>query len=364
MKNESSKSIKIDSLNLNLIEYPDLKSSSLSGFIRLNEGNINFIDQRFGWIYKFDLNGKLVSKHLGQGEGPFELNTAFVDGVVNLNNNDWLFMGSSFDIHIHSKDDLERKLLFTLGWVGNSNYADVRGSKTPNPEEFALYTLDYQNLTLRKDSNDNVYIPIYGESNNFNGFQNDRYYKEGRILAKLSLKTGKVEELLGNRSKEYLEYKYVGQHAYFSYDISKKDNFYVSHEIDSLIYVYDKNFKPLYTFGNEGLNMDKNYYEVPYFNMKEIKKAIFDSKPTKGWYSHVEYIDEYDLLFRSYKKNEKDKYDGLQIYKSNKLIADIEVPKNFKVIGSHGNRFYSDAIVVNDTKLINYYFEIPLSLLN
>ena len=359
--NLSSKRIILKSIKLDSINYSEIKSS-LSGFLEIRNDSIYFIDKRFGFIFSFDSIGVFHSKKMGQGKGPDEINTAYIDGFTSLVNGDRFFLGSSFDVHVHNSES-DRKYIFSMGWKGNQNVKKVRLNKNPDPKEFALYTLDYENLILRPDSHNNIFIPIYGENDKFNGFSNKKYYLDGRILAKLNLKSKKIEKILGRRSKKYLDYKYIGQHAYFSYDIDKKDNFYISHEIDSLIYVYNKDYVLKYTFGNKGINMDTDYYEVPFFNIKEVRKAFFDSKPKKGWYGFVEYIDDYDLFFRSYKKNKKSKFDGLQIYKNNQLISDINVPKGFRVIGNIENVFYSDVLVENDTILKSYYFKLNKQLL-
>ncbi len=357
-KNLTSKNIKLNSIELDTLNYPELESS-LSGYLEVKNDSLHFIDNQYGWVFSFNSKGQLKSRRMGQGKGPKEINTSSIDGFVSLNTGERLFLGSSFDVHIH-KPNLERKASFIMDWKGNQDAEKVRKQPVPDASEFALYTLDYEHLKLRNDSNDNIYIPIYGENERFNGFINSRYYDEGRILAKLSLKSGKVEKIFGRRSKEYLKYKYVGQHAYFSYDIDKNDKFYISHEIDSLIYVYDKDFKPLFSFGNNGLKMDTDYYKVPNFDLNEVRKALFESKPNKGWFSYLEYIDEYDLLFRSYKKSGSEKFEGLQIYKGVELIADIEVPKGFKVIGNIGNTFYSDIIIEDDIKMKSYSFKLNL----
>ncbi len=358
----SKKEIKVHELDVETITFSDVESS-YSGSLNYDNQEINFVDQRFGWIFVFDKDGQLIDKKLGQGEGPNELNTAFVDGYLQLKNGKNLFWGSSFDIHIHDAL-MNREKQYILGWEGEQSQRLVRENPKPDPKEFGLYTLDYQNMILREDANGNVYIPIYGENNNFNAYQSKRYYKEGRILAKLNLKTQKVEALLGARSPEYLKYNYVGHHSFFSYDISNKDEFYVSHEIDSLIYVYDKNFQNIRTFGNSGRDMVTDYTEYPVLDIKKFQDLYFNDRPFKSWYGAVEYFDEFDLLFRSYNKGNSLTQDGLQIYKGDLLIADIDVPKGLEVKGYIAPYFYSEAILKDEELSISAFrFTLPEEIL-
>jgi len=246
-----------------------------------------------------------------------------------------------------------------LGWFGNQNVDEVRESDTPDPNEFSLYTLDYENLTLRADSKNYLYIPIYAENPRFNAFSSSRYYEEGRILAKLDLKEGKIEQVLGKRSAEYLKYKYLGHHATFSYDIDGKDNFYIGHEIDSIIYKYDNDFNLIGKFGFAGKAMDQNYKEVPEFDLRLLREAYGKDRPTRGYYHYVEYIDDQNLLFRSYTKGGSSTVDGLQIYKNESLIADVHVPKGLVVRGYIAPYFYGESILENDEDLQLYRFKLP-----
>ena len=65
-------------------------------------------------------------------------------------------------------------------------------------------------------------------------------------------------------------------------------------------------------------------------------------------------------LFRSYKKKDIEK-DGLQIYKEGKLIADVSVPTNFRVMGYMAPYYYS-YIIPNkdeeDNSLMLYRFRL------
>ena len=70
-------------------------------------------------------------------------------------------------------------------------------------------------------------------------------------------------------------------------------------------------------------------------------------------------MDEIDLLFVSYRKDSED-LDGLQIYKNGQLIADVIVPKKFRVMG-YIAPYYSYIIPLldeEDDSLIMYRFKL------
>jgi hypothetical protein len=352
-----SKDIQIDSISIEAINISNI-STSFSGVFEIFDNKINFVDQRFGWVYQFNPNGKLINRYLGQGEGPNEINTSYIDGYVKLGNGNHTFLGSTFDLHIHSGSDFERIRSYTFSWDGEQDVNKVRSSSSPDVNQFALYTLDYQNLIIREDQNSNIYLPIYGETRYFNGVNSDFYYDEGHILARLNLESGKIDKVLGKRSNRYLENRYLPHHAFFSYDIDQNNYFYISHEIDSLIYKYNKEFELVSVFGAKGVNMNTDYIPMKEFDPKVFKDLYFNQRPKLGWYSYLEFVDELGLLFRSYKKGEHSLKDGLQIFDDETLIADVEVPKSFRVKGYIKPYIYGELQNQNDSKLNLYRFKL------
>ena len=353
-----SRNVKIDSISLKQIQLPEFETSFIGGF-RIYNDAIHFIDKELGKIFQFSDNGELMGVFMGRGDGPYEINTA-TDGYLNLKSGDHLFLGSSFDLHLHKKKNYEQLNNYFISWEGEQDVNKVRSSSTPDVNQFALYTLDYQNLLLREGKDGNVYIPIYGETQYFNGLNSDLYYEKGKILARMEIESGKVKEVLGSRSPRYLENQYLPHHASFSYDIDSLNNFYVSHEIDSLIYKYDQDFELISAFGVKGNNMNTNYTDIKDFNLKLFRTLYFEDRPKLGWYSHVEFIDELGLLFRSYTKGEHSEFDGLQIFENETLIADLSVPKGFKVKGYIKPYVYGEVISELSEQLKLYKFEVSI----
>jgi len=344
-------SIELDSISLEKVE------SSYTGYLNIYADSIYFTDNRFCWVFVFDKEGKLQGRHLGQGRGPFEISTKFIDSFLFLTSGDKMFLGSTLDFHVFNKN-WQRIRQFRINRERNDNVIDkVNNLSVDDP---LLYTLDYEKLILHANSKGDIFIPIYSEHSDFNGFSTMDYYKEGRILAKLDIESGSIQELLGRRSPEYLKYRYLGHHSFFSFDISNNDFFYISHEIDSTIYVYNNDFEIQYAFGCSGKEMDTDYQECKRFDRIEIQRLYFNDRPKRGYYNNISLFDEKELLFRSYKKSISSLYDGLQIYKNMTLIADVNVPKDFSVIGYIDPFFYSGIIDEDNETITVYRFKLDI----
>ncbi|MFP4022934.1 MAG: hypothetical protein ACLFVR_00295 [Thiohalospira sp.] len=343
------KTIKLDTLHLDKIE------SSYLGSLRVIDDSLFFIDNRFCWVYSFDTTGRFFSRFLGQGKGPKELPTGFIDAYSFINGCQHLFIGSSWDCHLYN-EDWEREKSYTINWkIEHSNEEML---KNPEPDMPGLYSLMWDKLRV-KSYNNYVYLPIESQHPTFNMVVSENYFKNARILAKMNYKTGVVEELLGKRSPVYQEYKNLGHFSYFSYDMDKKGNFYISFEPDSLIYKFNHQFKPLKTFGFAGREMKIDYSETKL--IEQFKKLFHSERKTHGYYTWIEYIDETDLLFRAYQKGEHAATDGLQIYQDGVLIADVNVPKGMYIEGYIEPWYYSNAIIdeMNETMEV-YRFKLNL----
>lgn len=355
--NKSKKDIQFNSVDIDTIVFDSIESS-YTGFFKVNNDQIHFIDQRFGWIFSFDGEGKLKNKSLGQGKGPNEINTGFIDGYVNLKNGKHVFMGSSFDVHVHDTK-YEREKMFTIDWQIDKSAEEIIVDNF-DPGQPVLYSPFYFIFNLEQYSDNSVIMPLETNNKYFNGFEHEAFYKNSRIFGELNLETGKITNIFGRKSPEYLNYKYLMAYSMFHFDVDNKKNIYINHEIDSLIYVYNNYESNNYTFGNSGRDMITDYKEINEFDGKKLRHILSDYKPKTSYYTYVEYFEDQDLFFRSYHRPDDLGVDGLQIYKGTVLIADVDVPKNFKVTGYIAPYFYSDAILYEDElKLEAYRIKLP-----
>ncbi|WP_160130963.1 hypothetical protein [Kordia antarctica] len=355
--NKSEKKIAFNTIALDTVVFDPIESS-YNGFFDIYKNEINFIDQRFCWIFTFDKDGKIQSQNLGQGAGPNELDTGFIDAYKRLPNGKHLFMGSVFDVHIHD-ENWEREKKFVMKWNLTKAGWEINADNL-DPDEQRLYSPHYENFKIQTNSNNNVYFTVEANHILFNKYYTKEYYDMSRIFADLDLESGKVKSVFGRKSREYLNYNYLGAYDTFDYVMDSKNQMYVNHPIDSLIYVYNDEHENIYTFGNAGKNMMTNY---PEFNSQEIDgiMSIYQNKkPNTSYYTDVKHIEEKDIFFRSYHKPIAEGVDGLQIYKGNVLVADVDVPKGFKVAGYIDPYFYSDAILEEDELTLKAYkFTLP-----
>lgn len=316
--------------------------SSLEGFtgITLDKKNIYFIDQRFSWYYLFDLNGGFVLRTFGYGQGPQET-TARGIGAYSILSDTSLFLTttSMHDYYLYDKDFYKKKFFFLPYEPGHKDADDWR-----------TYTFMGNTSTCRSYGN-KIYLPLWSDRKEFS-----YYWGTGEWLTKANLifEVDLEKEQAGKLyAKGYPPVyhedpsRYRGLLPTVEYDIDNQGCFYTSYAADPLIYKYDSLYHPLYSFGHPGQNMDTDY------------TGDFQADNNKGYYSWVEYIDETGLLFRSYKRGSRTASDGLQIYSGMTLIADVEVPKEFKVVGYVEPYYYSQAIAdEEEERMIVYRFKL------
>ncbi|WKD85237.1 hypothetical protein KCTC32516_00577 [Polaribacter huanghezhanensis] len=350
-----SNSIELDSIELDKIE------SSYTGSIDYLDNKIAFVDFRFCWVYLFDLNGNLLERKLGQGRSEDELNISFIDGYSFLPNGKRIFLGSTNDIHIYDRNWKKIKQT-TINRNGSVPTGKGSNLKKVSPNDASLYSFDYMNFNLKSFGN-SIFAPIYSEHKLFNGLSGMDYYKEGNILVEIDLNNISFKRLFGRRTPQLLKYEYLMHHSTFNFDIDKNYNFYISHEIDPMIYVYDREYKIQYAFGVPGLNMDTNYTEINKLNLKKFRQLYFDDRPKKGYYTGVKVFEDLGLVFRSYQKGGGSLTDGLQIYKDKVLVLDIDVPKKLQIKNFYAPYFYSNAIIDEENEKINIIrFKLPESI--
>lgn len=343
--------ISIETLNLDTILLKDIESS-YTGYVDIYNDTLCFIDARFGWIFLFDNEGKLRNRKLGQGRGPMELNTSYIDAYCFLDDGRKIFIGSSLDVHLYNREGY-RSEQSRIEWRGKYDYSNIANVSNPLPDEISVYTLSYEQLIIREHDN-YIYANIHSEHDNFNMYRKT-FYEEGRILAKIDMDNWKVIDILGRRSPEYLKYEYVGHLSYVSFDISSQGDFYVNYEIDPSIYVYDSDFNLKYSFGIPGKNMNLEYKELDKITPSSYREMYYNEKPRSGYYNDVKYFSEGDILFRTYNKGGNSLEDGLQIYKANNLIGDVAIPKGCKVRGYIAPYYYMEGKIDEDNETIPVY---------
>ncbi len=346
---ESKEQIKINNLKLECIKLDSINTSSFGESLILPDNNIAFIDKHFCRVSVFDTIGRFHQNYLGLGGAPNETQIGKIAAQTLLSDGRLVLFGYNLNFHIF-KNFINDKI-FILKRTCTDHSIDGNSE---------TYTNQYTDMVCRNYKN-KIYFNIYSEHPKFNYLEHtDKYLKKCYHLWEIDIDKQEATRLLAKGYPESYS-KDPKKHIIFMgicYDIDHEGNFYVCYDTDPYIYVYDNNFIPEKTFGIKGKGMNTDYLYID--NYKECRKNFRSERNNKGYYYWIEYIDETKLLFRSYKKNSKSE-DGLQIYKDNVLIADIKVPKSFRVMGYIAPYYYSYIIPLleeNDDSLIMYRFKI------
>lgn len=352
---DSDVGIEFEELHLDILKLETIESSYV-GFISVSDDSIRFFDERFGWVFVFDEEGVFHQRHLGQGRGPKELPMAGIQFYSPIPAGGHLFVGSSYDFYEFNEHYKRINSSVINWWLFDVPSHELENN--PAPENPRSYNPNYEMGDFRVTST-HAYLPLASgvpEFTSFN-FTTDLYALEARILARINIENANVEKVIGRLSPVYYEQDILRPFSLgFSFDILNENKFAVTYMVDSLIYIFDEEFSALQeSFGFAGRDMKTNYQRLPSTtNNSVLREYWFNEIMNRGYYTSLNYIKERDLLFRSYQKGNHSESDGLQVYRGNRLIADVDVPKNdnsfasfhhFEVVGYIDPWFYSNAFI-------------------
>lgn len=341
VKNELPE-IQIKGLDLDSV-YCEFIDASYVGSLQWSNDTLFYIDEKFCAVFAFNTQGEFLQQFLSQGSGPNELATRNIVGYSRLDNGGHFFLGPSNDCYVFNQQ-MNKTKFFII--TKNSSQSEI------SYDSPYCYTLSYPKLILR-NYGDMIYSNVYCEHPKLHMFTSyKKYVDNAHFLASINIKSGEMENLYGNYSLAYKKDN-TKQFSLVSYDIDKEGNFYVCLEADSLIHFYNSSFELLYSFGYKGQEMSTEYSNL--HTIKDFRHKNLEEREKYSYYTWIEYVDERNLLFRSYKKQNSMGYDGLQIYKNNTLIGDVYVPKNFRVVGYSSPYFYGVVPVDEDKETIKFY---------
>lgn len=334
--------IQVNALDLISVQCDPIDASYV-GMLNWVNDSLYYIDEKFCALFVFDNEGNFVSQHLSQGPGPNELATKNIVGYCHLNNNKHFFIGPSNDCYIFNSH-FQKDNFYVITRVG------VQENKPYDSPYY--YTLSYPKLIMRS-YDEKIYTNVYCEHPDLHMFNSySKYVSQAHFLATINSTSGLMENVFGNYTLPYKQ-ENTKQFTLVNYDVDQSGNFYISLESDSLIYKYDNSFNPLIAFGYEGEGMSNNYMTLN--SIRDFRREYSTQRETRSHYTWLEYIDERELLFRSYQKDETYPTDGLQIYERNKLIGDLDVPKGFRVIGYSAPNFIASVPINEDEEKIVFY---------
>lgn len=335
----------VEKINLENFRLDGIQSS-YAGQLAVANGSIFFVDSRFCWVFEFTPEGKLKKRHLGQGNGPSELAAGRIDGYACLQDGSHFFMGPSNDCYVFDKD-------FQL----KSKFMLKHKERTINPESPDAYTLSYFNLGIKNHGN-RLYCTVMIDDPVYNFIVSPKEcFRDAHVFMGINLQTGELESVKGYYPDIYQKDPSLRHLHFVFYDVDKSGNFYLTFEGDSTIYTFDSQFAPLAAFGYSGREMEKK--EAVFHSLEEFQKGYAQNRRERGIYTGLKYIEETGVLFRTYQKGEGHDTDGLQIYKNNVLTGDVDVPKNFKVLGYIAPYYYgSDGIDEENEKIYIQRFQL------
>lgn len=309
----------IDKIDFDSIQI-DASRTSFIGSLQIYKNGFLFVDNQFCWVFRYDANGKQISRNIGQGNAPSQLPCKHITAYIPLRNGGHMFIGQSWDVY-NFDSNFQKTSDYRIDWHprGNKEYV----AQNPDPSDPIMYSPTLGLQQIRADD-DYVYLPLFSQHKLFNPMASN-YAKDARLFGRMNIKKGDVDQIYGRLSSIYTKNRNANIFPYPIYDLLEKNEYVVSFPVDSLIYIYKKDFSIKSIFGKSGRSMNTNYNFT--FDYNKFSSVMADELKEKGYYTAIDYIEEKNLLFRSYQKNGNANDDGLQIYQNEVLIADVDIPK-------------------------------------
>lgn len=344
-----SSGAKIELMSLDTILL-DGSLTSQVGYFFISDLGVHFADRVQSKLFTFSLEGEYLGTSLEKGDGPKNQN-----GLQGLVFKDSLFYVLSDKFISIFDRDFTIKERFQFKWGGHEPFEEMLNF--PTADMFGLYEIAWISrlvnmpfIPLEKEGG--FILPVMMTHPKLNGYWTTDYYEEVSNLG-LFNKNLELIKLGGKRSKEYLDHHFLPNFD-FTNLVRRRGELLVSFPIDYKIYVYDLNLEYLRKFGDPGKMMKQDYISTQTLEEAEAQWELdFDQF---GFYDHLFYDEEKDLLFRSYvPQGRQENFSRLQIYREERLVADVKVPLRFKVIGSSGKFYYADGIIDEENEKLGFY---------
>lgn len=345
-ENKSRIDLQIQNIDLQRVDLPEFKTSMIGETI-IGGDKLYYADKKLRSVYEITPSIDSCRRVLRAGHS----NREYEGGI---------------DAFYYSKDRDFRILcdcwitVFDLDSISMIQKSDFVIYSNPVPEEdfeahAGTYSLLYDQLRA-KEYNDTLYLSIAGNHPLWNMYI-PGYFKNTRIIKGIPLLQKDGHFTLGRLSPTTKKQSGKRQFFMFDFDMDEAGNFYVSYDLDSLIYKFDHQFNIVESWGNAGRDMDFSEHKaLP--SLTNFKKS-YEEERKKSHYRKICRVGEY--TFRTYAKRLSATTDGLQIYRKNALIADVDIPRNIDIIGKIGDYYYSNVIGDEssaDAKMWFYKFKL------
>ncbi len=336
---EPEKDLRMESLAIDTVCVDSIELCSYTGFSGTYGNSLYFFDEQLCYLYPVSLDGKVGKRRLGMGHSAWEVPITRPSGVSYSEESGRLIMlGGSYDAYIYDeKNGVERIDM------------QVRGDKTSYASSSA-YTL-WDEVVMRNDASA-FYYNVFGNNEAVDIFHQKDHFKNTAILMRVDVKDGTMTPI-GKYSDYYVENKDKIKHLpYYYFDVAEEGGFYVTYQADSLIYQYDADFHLVHSFGFQGSGMNTDYSN-PGTTYEEFAEAVGKDMQNAGYYYWIEHVGDY--TFRSYRKSGTAATDGLQIYQDRTLIADVDVPHGFRVVGAVDGYFVTQIKIDEENRKLQFY---------
>lgn len=342
--------------------YASGENLSGMGNFYFKDSVITFVDAISCTFYDINLEGKIVDSYFGKGRGENEIralmfaypieNDPLNRGIIVDNNN----IATIFDRT--SKNVITSKRI-DFGWQERSH------DRYRSPSLYNISSFSDFGVSFYWVSDSILLFPvsiINRKTKNPDKIGHERY-EEGAILGELNLSTMKVNKVRGGFPEIY-KAQPMPHLEFFQYTCSN-DMFYVNHGVDSLIYVYGYPDKLQYTIGYECSNIDRHYTSTKVIDYGDSFKKDFQHV---GMNTGLLFCVGNNTLCRTYIKSASTGASGMQVYKNNDLIADVEMPSYFKLLGYKDGCYYGARFVpledLETTRIVLYRVRLIRSKYN
>ena len=334
------KDIAIREVSLDTL-FVDGSHTSLDGEWHLNGDKLYFIDRSLVGVKEFALDGQYIGSHIERGRGPNEVLQSMLAGDF-TGIGDFVAMDRGWTVSLFNKDFEKKKSYLLFEDLDNDAQVWDDLMKNPDPEEHRMYEFFINSKSIRF-LKDQIIIPVITEHVDYNGFyktaNSQNFWLESYNFLMIDIENGKTGKLFGHYPPIFRE---SNMPAFSLLNFDTGDGYlYCSYGADSLIYVRDIEGKLVKCMGFAASSVKGEYPETSTF--EEYSQYSMQHRKKYGYYKQIKAVNGY--LFRSYKKDGDAGY-GLQIYKGENLVGDVDFAEELYVIG-YAEGFYYGVLPVD-----------------
>lgn len=328
---------------------PDTISISWNGNFFISMGRLCFADTYYCRLYQFDIeSGHFIGMSLGKGHANNEIPDFMYAYPVKNHDELVCFINSSMYMHVFNNrtSKIERKGKIDFGWE------NIESDNYDSPSIYGIMELTDFGIDIYETENHKLLFPL---SMVDRSIKNPRErFSKGKIWGVFDSEKFKIEKVFGNYPPIYEDVPTPGFN-FFSY--SRNDSlYYVSHAIDSMIYVRNSSGEMIHSFG----------YDCPIADRKYSKsKDIFESATFEKDLEHVslntglDYIPETNMIIRTICLNMQEPRTCVQVYdaKTFNLVNETHVNGVYRYLTYRDGKYIGINLYSDENRSI-YSFTI------